>query len=63
MVDFAEGMMLRDYEFLEHQKKPDDHIEEEWKVDFQASRRHQVKLSVELQNVQSVVKESIRHVI
>ena len=56
MVDFAEGMMLRDYDFLEHQEKPDDHIEEEWKVDFQASGRHQEKLSVELQNVQSVVK-------
>ena len=56
MVDFAEGMMLRDYEFLEHQEKPDDHIEKEWKVDFQASNRYHEKLSVELLNVQSVVK-------
>ena len=56
MVDFAEGMMLRDYDFLEHQEKPDDHIEEEWKDDLQPSSRHQEKLSVDLQNVKSVVK-------
>ena len=26
MIDFAEGMLLRDYEFLEHQESPKDHI-------------------------------------
>ena len=55
MLDFAEGMMLRDYEFLEHQEVPDDHIDEEWSVDFQASSRYQNLLSEKLKDVHSVV--------
>lgn len=55
MLDFAEGMMLRDYEFLEHQEIPDDHIDDEWRVDFQASSRYQSLLSEELNDVRSVV--------
>ena len=55
MIDFAEGMMLRDYEFLEHQEVPEDHIAEAWKVDFQASARHQDSLSDGLSAAHSVV--------
>nr|MCS5555686.1 hypothetical protein [Arenicellales bacterium] len=55
MVDFAEGMMLRDYEFLEHQKVDDEHIVEPWSVDFQASARHQEALAEDLGRVHSVV--------
>jgi len=55
MLDFAEGMMLRDYEFLEHQEIPDGHIDEEWVVDFQASSRYQDLLSEKLESVRSVV--------
>ena len=55
MLDFAEGMMLRDYEFLEHQELPDDHVDEEWSVDFQASPRYQDLLSERLESVRSVV--------
>ena len=56
MVDFAEGMMLRDYEFLEHQKVDDEHIVEPWSVDFQASARHQEALAEDLGRVHSVVR-------
>ena len=45
MVDFAEGMMLRDYEFLEHQEVDAEHIADPWRVEFQASARHQGALS------------------
>mgnify|MGYP001162279864 FL=1 len=55
MLDFAEGMMLRDYEFLEHQEVPDDHIDDEWDVDFQTSSRYQDLLSESLDSVLSVV--------
>ena len=34
MIDFAEGMLLRDYEFLEHQELPKDHISEPWNMSF-----------------------------
>tara|TARA_B100000614_G_scaffold64060_2_gene56754 strand:+ start:14739 stop:16262 length:1524 start_codon:yes stop_codon:yes gene_type:complete len=54
MLDFAEGMMLRDYEFLEHQEVPDEHINDEWDVDFQASSRYQKALSERLLLIQSV---------
>ncbi len=56
MLDFAEGMMLRDYDFLEHQEIPDDHIDEEWDVDFQASSRYQKMLSEKLDKIQSITK-------
>ena len=56
MLDFAEGMMLRDYEFLEHQEVPDDHISKTWEINFQASSRYQEVLSMELERVHSVVK-------
>jgi leucyl aminopeptidase len=55
MLDFAEGMMLRDYEFLSHQELPDSHIEDPWSVNFQASSRHQEGLSEGLGTAQSVV--------
>ncbi len=55
MIDFAEGMMLRDYEFLSHQEVPESHIEDPWKVDFQASSRYQVRLSEGLGRAHSVV--------
>ena len=55
MVDFTEGMMLRDYEFLKHQKVDDEHIAEPWSVDFQASARHQEALTKDLGRVHSVV--------
>ena len=54
MIDFAEGMMLRDYEFLEHQEPPEGHIIEAWKVDFQASSRHQDSISAGLSKAHSV---------
>ena len=44
MLDFAEGMMLRDYEFLEHQEIDKEHISDQWSVQFQASPRHQEAL-------------------
>ncbi|MGB0832826.1 MAG: M17 family peptidase N-terminal domain-containing protein, partial [Candidatus Thalassarchaeaceae archaeon] len=56
MVDFAEGMMLRDYEFLEHQQVSDDHISEPWSVNFQASPRYQDALLKGLAEVHSVVE-------
>ena len=55
MIDFAEGIMLRNYEFLEHQETPEGHIGEPWEFDFQASKRHQVALSEGLKEVESVV--------
>ena len=54
MLDFVEGMMLRDYEFLEHQELPDEHINDEWDIDFQASSRYQKVLSEKLSIIQSV---------
>ena len=56
MIDFAEGMMLRDYEFLEHQEVDDDHISEPWSVNFQASPRYQDALLKGLTEVHSVVE-------
>jgi len=55
MLDFAEGMMLRDYEFLEHQEIDDDHVIEPWRVCFQASPRHQEALELGLNKVCAVV--------
>jgi len=55
MVDFAEGMMLRDYEFLEHQEIKDNHVTDSWKVCFQASPRHQGHLEMGLKRVNSIV--------
>ena len=55
MIDFAEGMMLRDYEFLEHQELPKEHISEEWSIDFQASARYQDSLVEGLFIARSVV--------
>ncbi|MEC8874919.1 MAG: leucyl aminopeptidase [Candidatus Thermoplasmatota archaeon] len=55
MIDFAEGMMLRDYEFLEHQEIDKEHITDPWNVDFQASSRHQMTLEDGLTRVHAVV--------
>tara|TARA_B100000959_G_C14994495_1_gene629578 strand:- start:6002 stop:7525 length:1524 start_codon:yes stop_codon:yes gene_type:complete len=55
MIDFAEGMMLRDYEFLQHQEVDESHVTEPWSVGFQASPRHQVRLGEDLQKAHSVV--------
>ena len=55
MIDFAEGMMLRDYEFLEHQEIDDDHIVDPWSVQFQASPRYQESLAEGLSRIQSIV--------
>ena len=55
MIDFAEGMMLRDYEFLEHQEADEDHIADSWRVEFQASARHQGALSEGLGRAHAVV--------
>ena len=55
MIDFAEGMMLRDYEFLEHRELPKEHISEEWSIDFQASARYQDSLAEGLSIARSVV--------
>jgi leucyl aminopeptidase len=55
MLDFAEGMMLRDYEFLEHQAVDDEHVSEPWSVCFQASPRHQESLTEGLSRIHSVV--------
>ena len=56
MLDFAEGMMLRDYEFLEHQAVDDEHVSEPWSVCFQASPRHQESLTEGLSRIHSVVR-------
>ncbi len=56
MIDFAEGMLLRDYEFLEHQESPKDHISEPWNVSFQASSRYQESLARGLSKVGSVAE-------
>ena len=56
MLDFAEGMMLRDYEFLEHQAVDDEHVSEPWSVGFQASPRHQESLTEGLSRIHSVVR-------
>ena len=56
MLDFAEGMMLRDYEFLEHQEVEGEHVTDPWKVCFQASPRHQDRLKMGLRGVGAVVK-------
>ena len=55
MLDFAAGMMLRDYEFLEHQAVDDEHVSEPWSVCFQASPRHQESLTEGLSRIHSVV--------
>ncbi len=55
MIDFAEGMMLRDYDFLEHQESPEGYIADPWIVEFQASKRYQDTLSKGLQQAKSVV--------
>jgi len=55
MIDFAEGMMLRAYEFLEHQEVPEDHISTPWEVNYQASNRHQQGLSEGLEKTNSIV--------
>ena len=55
MLDFAEGMMLRDYEFLEHQAVDDEHVSEPWSVCFQASPRHQESLADGISRIHSVV--------
>jgi len=54
MLDFAEGMMLRDYEFLEHQEIDEDHISDHWSVKFQASPRYQEALEEGLSRIHSV---------
>ncbi len=56
MNNFAEGMMIRDYEFLEHQDLDDDHISDEWKIDFQANNRYLTDLNLNLKITESVVK-------
>ena len=56
MIDFAEGMLLRDYEFLEHQESPKNHISEPWNVSFQASSRYQESVAQGLRKVGSVAK-------
>ena len=61
MVDFTEGMMLRDYEFLKHQKVDDEHVAEPWSVDFQASARHQEALTEDLGRVHSVVGGAVSY--
>ena len=55
MLDFAEGMMLRDYEFLEHQEVDDGHIADPWSIQFQSSPRYQEALSEGLSRIHSVV--------
>tara|TARA_Y100001970_G_scaffold30856_1_gene38301 strand:- start:7226 stop:8749 length:1524 start_codon:yes stop_codon:yes gene_type:complete len=55
MIDFAEGMMLRDYEFLEHQEISDDYISNPWKIEFQASSRYQKELTDGLKETHSIV--------
>ena len=55
MNNFAEGMMIRDYEFLEHQDLDDDHISEQWNVDFQANNRYQDDLKLKLKITNSIV--------
>ncbi|MEC7756420.1 MAG: leucyl aminopeptidase [Candidatus Thermoplasmatota archaeon] len=55
MNDFAEGMMLRDYEFLEHQEVPDEYIDEPWTVNFQANSRYQSSLKESLSESLAIV--------
>ncbi len=52
---FAEGMMLRDYDFLEHQEMSEDHIQDEWDINFQVSSRYDEALVEELSKTQAVV--------
>ena len=56
MIDFAEGMMLRDYEFIEHQDIGEDHILDPWSVQFQASPRYQNHLKKGLSKSSAVVQ-------
>ncbi|MAH98168.1 MAG: hypothetical protein CMA12_02300, partial [Euryarchaeota archaeon] len=55
MNDFAEGMMLRDYEFLEHQEVPEDYIDDPWSVNFQANSRYQTSLKKDLSESLAIV--------
>ncbi len=57
MVAFAEGMMLRDYKFDKYLSKEDEDDEDddiEYNVTFQASERHQEKLSNGCNRVSSI---------
>ena len=56
MIDFAEGMMLRDYEFIEHQDIGEDHILAPWSVQFQASPRYQKHLEEGLSKSHALVR-------
>lgn len=55
MNDFAEGMMIRDYEFIEHQDLGDDYISDQWNIDFQTNNRYQQDLNLQLKITHSVV--------
>jgi leucyl aminopeptidase len=55
MLNFAEGMMLRDYRFDLHQKIDEDECLEPWDIEFQASERYQEKLEKGLKDLESIV--------
>ena len=42
---FAEGMILRDYDFDKYLQKDEDDVQGDWSLDCQASARHQDALS------------------
>ena len=56
MLNFAEGMMLRDYKFNKHQKLDKNECLDHWEVDFQASGRYQEALQNGLTEITGVTK-------
>ncbi len=54
MLNFAEGMMLRDYNFDKHKKIDKDECLEQWKVNFQAENRFQEDLQKGLNRITQI---------
>ena len=56
MLNFVEGMMLRDYNFEKYQQKNIDDEFRPWNIDFQASKRYQDKLKSGIEKIFGVTK-------
>ncbi|MEC9090485.1 MAG: M17 family peptidase N-terminal domain-containing protein, partial [Candidatus Thermoplasmatota archaeon] len=56
MALFAEGMILRDYDFDKYLQKNDDENQGNWSLDCQASRRHQEILKSEVSKSVAITK-------
>ena len=52
---FAEGVFLRDYDFVEHQDVGPDYIPDDWRFEFQVADRHIQDVSEKLKLSQAIV--------